>query len=80
MGKDDIGILAKVSGACAKANASIDEVTQSILDDYYAMIMLVKIDKINVPFDEFRKLITESVPGMAVQVMHEDIFKSMHRV
>ena len=41
IGKDMVGILAKVSTTCAEANANVSEVTQSILDEYFAMIMLV---------------------------------------
>ena len=47
IGKDMVGILAKVSTTCAEANANVSEVTQSILDEYFAMIMLVEIDKMN---------------------------------
>ena len=66
IGKDTVGILAKVSTACAGANANVSEVTQSVLDQYFAMIMLVDIEK--------------SVPDMTVHVMHENIFNSMHRI
>ena len=40
IGKDMVGILAKVSTACAESNVNVVEVTQSILDKYFAMIML----------------------------------------
>jgi ACT domain-containing protein len=46
IGKDTVGILAKVSDACAKASVNIIEVTQSVLQDMFAMIMLVDISKI----------------------------------
>ena len=42
IGKDTVGILAKVSDACAKASVNIVEVTQSVLQDMFAMIMLVE--------------------------------------
>ena len=45
IGKDMVGILAKVSGTCTEANANIIEVTQSVLQDMFAMIMLVDIDR-----------------------------------
>lgn len=80
LGKDAVGILANVSAACAKANANVVEVTQSILDEYFAMMMLVEIDNINCPFEDFKSLINESVPGMIAHTMHEDIFNSMHRI
>ncbi|MGN0704323.1 MAG: ACT domain-containing protein [Lentihominibacter sp.] len=80
IGKDTVGILAKVSTACAEANANVAEVTQSVLDEYFAMIMLVDIDKLSCSLDELKNSIKETVPAMTVHVMHEDIFNSMHRI
>ena len=80
IGKDMVGILAKVSTACAEANANVAEVTQSVLDDYFAMIMLVDIDKLNMSLEELKNSIETAVPAMTVHVMHEDIFNSMHRI
>ena len=80
IGKDMVGILAKVSAACAEANANVVEVTQSILDEYFAMIMLVDIDNMNCSLEELKNDIETTVPTMTVHVMHEDIFNSMHRI
>lgn len=80
IGKDMVGILAKVSTACANANANVIEVTQSVMDKYFAMIMIVNIDELNCSLDELRESIEEFVPTMTVHVMHEDIFNSMHRI
>ena len=52
IGKDSVGILAKVSEACSKADVNIVEVTQSVLQDMFAMIMLVEIDKSNIGFEQ----------------------------
>lgn len=82
IGKDSVGILAKVSEACSKADVNIVEVTQSVLQDMFAMIMLVEIDKSNIGFDQLRtnlKAVGEST-NTKVHVMHEDIFNSMHRI
>lgn len=82
IGKDSIGILAKVSEACSKADVNIVEVTQSVLQDMFAMIMLVEIDKSNIGFEQLRtnlKAVGEST-NTKVHVMHEDIFNSMHRI
>ena len=80
IGKDMVGILAKVSTACAEANANVAEVTQSVLDEYFAMIMLVNIDNLSCSLEELQRGIKESVPSMTVHVMHEDILNSMHRI
>ena len=82
IGKDSVGILAKVSEACSKADVNIVEVTQSVLQDMFAMIMLVEIDKSNIGFEQLRtnlKAVGEST-NTKVQVMHEDIFNSLHRI
>ena len=80
IGKDMVGILAKVSTACADANANVVEVTESVLDKYFAMIMLVDISKLNCSLEELKNSIETIVPTMTVHVMHEDIFNSMHRI
>ena len=80
IGKDMVGILAKVSTACADANANVVEVTQSVLDKYFAMIMLVDISKLNCSLEELKNSIETIVPTMTVHVMHEDIFNSMHTI
>jgi len=82
IGKDSVGILAKVSEACSKADVNIVEVTQSVLQDMFAMIMLVEIDKSNIGFEQLRtnlNAVGEST-NTKVHVMHEDIFNSMHRI
>ena len=82
IGKDMVGILAKVSNACAKANANVTDVTQSVVQDLFAMIMIIDIDKLNCKLsdlsDTMEKLGEES--GLSIRVMHEDIFNSMHRI
>ena len=80
IGKDVVGILAKVSAACADANANILEVTQSILQEYFAMVMLIDISKMNCELDALKERMRNNVPGMTIHVMHEDIFNSMHRI
>ena len=80
IGKDMVGILAKVSTACADRNANVSDVTQSVLDGYFAMVMVIEIDKMSCQVSELRDHIAAAVPEMQVHVMHEDIFNSMHRI
>ncbi|MBQ0097507.1 MAG: ACT domain-containing protein [Oscillospiraceae bacterium] len=82
LGKDTVGILAKVSSACAEENVNIIEVTQSVLQDMFAMIMLSEFDSEKVSFDEFQKKldILGDENGLKIHVMHEDIFNSMHKI
>lgn len=82
IGKDTVGILAKVSGICAEYGVNVVEVTQSILQDMFCMIMLIDIEKATLPFTEFaekaKKMGEEQ--SLIVHVMHEDVFNSMHRI
>lgn len=80
IGKDMVGILAKVSTACAEAGANVIEVTQSVLDSFFCMVMIIDITKSNKQIDQLQKAIAEEVPAMQVHVMHENIFNSMHRI
>ena len=82
IGKDTVGILSKVSTACADVGANIIEVTQSVLQDLFAMVMLAEIDSMSVAFDELtRKLeLLGEENNLKIHVMHEDIFNSMHRI
>ena len=82
VGKDAVGILAKVSTECAKYNVNILDVSQSILQDMFCMIMIGDVDKINVPFGDFSDAMSKlgKEIGMDVHVMHEDLFNSMHRI
>lgn len=82
IGKDMVGILAKVSTACAVHGINVLEVTQSILQDMFAMIMMVDIGGSDVPFTQFADEMAAmgEEMGMSIRAMHEDIFESMHRI
>jgi ACT domain-containing protein len=79
-GKDMVGILAKVSTACAEANANVIEVTQSVIQEFFAMVMLVDMSKMTCGLPELQENLKACVDGMRIHVMHEDIFNSMHRI
>ena len=82
VGKDTVGILAKVAGKCSEYHINVIEVTQSILQDLFAMIMLVEIGESTVPFtalvDEMTVLGQKN--DLAIHCMHEDIFNAMHSI
>jgi len=82
IGKDTVGILAKISTICAKHKANVMDVTQTIMQDLFAMIMLVDITELDIDFlvlsDELSA--AGEKMGLSVHVMREDIFNSMHRI
>lgn len=82
IGKDSVGIIAKVAALCAEYSANIEDITQSVLKEYFAMIMLVNIKDITCDFatfvDVLAKLGTDN--GLEIRAMHEDIFDAMHTI
>ena len=81
-GKDAMGIIARVSTECAERGANIVEITQSVLSEYFAMIMIADIDNLKIPFSDFvdsLEAIGKSA-GLVINAMHEDIFSTMHHV
>lgn len=81
-GKDSMGIIADVAGICAKNGANIVDITQTVLSDYFAMIMLTSIDTLNVEFSEFVDTLAAlgQGRGLDIHTMHEDIFNTMHHI
>ena len=82
VGKDKTGIIAKLSAFLAEREVNIVDISQTILEEFFAMIMLVDISKSNkqlsVLSEECSKLGNEI--GMSVHVQHEEIFNAMHSV
>lgn len=82
IGKDMVGILARVTNICFDNNINITEVTQSVLQDVFAMIMLVDISESKIScaaLSDKMKDLGESL-GLSIHVMHEDLFNCMHKI
>ncbi len=81
-GKDKVGIIAMASAECAKYGANIIDISQTVMKEYFAMIMLVELDGLTVDFrtftDEFKA--EGEKCGVDIRVMHEDIFNTMHKI
>ena len=79
-GKDKKGIIAKVSAFLAEKGVNVEDISQTILQDYFAMIMLVDISDIKVELSELAKECEQmgSEIGMSVRLQHEAIFNAMH--
>ncbi len=82
IGRDAVGIIAKVSAGCAESGANILDISQTVLDQYFTMMMIVDIQFLTVPFNDFVDRMTAlgKKDGLDIHVMHEDIFNSMHRI
>ena len=82
IGKDTVGILAKITAICAEYNVNVMDVTQTIMQDLFAMTMLIDITNCNADYTVLADKLVKSGDemGLQVHVMHEDIFNSMHRI
>lgn len=82
VGKDTVGILAKVSGICAENQMNVVEVSQTILQDMFCMIMLVEGNDENSDFSKFSKMLKEEGEkvGLVIHSMHADVFETMHHI
>ena len=81
-GKDNVGIVAKVATECSDMGANIIDISQSVLREYFAMIVLVDIDGLSCAFGDFVDKMSAlgDQNGLLIATMHEDIFNSMHRI
>lgn len=82
IGRDTVGIIASVSNILSGYGINILEISQSVLEELFAMIMIADITKSKVDFMLLTKELAEAGEklGVKIHVMHEDIFNSMHRI
>lgn len=81
-GKDTVGIIADVSTLCAKHGANILDITQSVLGEYFAMIMLTDISDLKIGFSDYVDQLSAlgAQKNLVIHTMHEDIFNTMHHI
>lgn len=81
-GKDKVGIIATASRECARFGVNIVDISQTVMKEYFAMIMLVELDNMICDFSAFVSAMKTSGEenGVDIRVMHEDIFNTMHKI
>ena len=82
IGRDAVGIIAELSGVLRDNKVNILDISQSVLQDLFAMVMLTDISQCELEFSELAaRLDAAGAPkGVKVVTMHEDIFNTMHRI
>ena len=82
VGKDKPGIIASVSSLLAENQVNIEDISQTIMQDKFTMIMYVNIANAKVNLGELKSLMSElgEKIGVNVHVQHEDIFNAMHKI
>lgn len=81
-GKDSMGIIAKVSALCTEYGANIVDISQTVMEEYFAMIMLVNLEQMQATFGAFSDALDQLADQncLKIHAMHEDVFNSMHRI
>lgn len=82
LGRDQIGIIAWVSGRLVEYSVNIVDISQTIIAEFFTMIMVVELNPANLEFVELSRMLEEEGKnkGLQVKVQHEDIFAFMHRI
>lgn len=82
IGRDTVGVIARISGVCSELDINIEDVTQSIMQQMFCMIMLVDLSRCSVPQEEMRRRFAEvgETMRMQVNVTRQEVFDAMHRV
>ena len=81
-GKDRTGIIAKVSAFLAEKGANIEDISQTVMGEYFAMIMIADVSGVEGELSALAKECAELGKriGMSIYLQHEDIFNAMHNV
>lgn len=82
VGKDTVGIIAKVCTYLADNNINILDISQTIVSGFFNMMMIVDMNQITKPFDDICKELDQLGVEIGVKIMcqHEEIFTMMHRI
>lgn len=82
VGKDTVGVVARVGGVCGNLNINIEDITQSIMQEMFCMIMLVDLSRCNVPPEQVREALADlgKEMGMQVTITRQEVFEAMHHI
>jgi ACT domain-containing protein len=82
IGIDKVGIVAGITQIMAQYNVNIVDISQTIMDDLFTMIMLAQVKEENFDLAAFQQAMSGkgSELGVEVKVQHEDVFHFMHRI
>ena len=82
IGRDRVGIIALVSELLAARGVNVLDISQTVLQEYFTMIMLVDASGCTEPFAELARELAASgeESGLQIRIQREDIFNAMHRI
>ena len=82
VGKDRVGIIASVCQQLASYNVNVLDISQTVMQGYFTMMMAVDVAEANVSLPELCQLMEQKghEMGLSIRVQREDIFEAMHRI
>ena len=82
VGKDQVGIIAGVCNTLADQQINVLDISQTIMEGYFTMMMVVDLGACKAPFDQLRAALKEygEGRGLSIRIQREDIFDAMHKL
>ena len=82
VGKDQVGIIAHVCNHLANFHVNVLDISQTVMQGYFTMMMVVDVSEANVPLVQLCQRMEEAgkEKNLSIRVQREDIFEAMHRV
>lgn len=82
VGKDQVGIIAGVCNRLAQYNINVLDISQTVMEGYFTMMMVVDLAECRAPFDALRASLKEygESRGLSIRIQREDIFDAMHKL
>ena len=82
IGKDHVGIIADVTALLAQCGVNVLDISQTVMNDYFTMMMVVDTEQCAQPFDTLSAALADygQNRGLSVRIQREDIFNAMHKI
>ena len=82
VGKDQVGIIAGVCNTLANSRINVLDISQTIMEGYFTMMMAVDLAACETPFDQLRTILKDygEGRGLSIRIQREDIFDAMHKL
>ncbi|SHJ96743.1 ACT domain-containing protein [Desulforamulus aeronauticus] len=82
IGQDRVGIIAKVSTILAENQVNILDISQTILQEFFAMVLVADMEKSPIELDLLKETLNQAGQdlGVKIEAQHEDVFRYMHRI
>ena len=82
IGQDKVGIIAKVSTILADNSVNILDISQTILQEFFAMVLIADMQKSNIDLNTLKEKLSGlgEEMGVKIETQHEDVFRYMHRI